>query len=666
MGDGVIVSSGMFRRGQGHPALFVYPSFGFLFVRKGCDIMSSKKHAAILATAALLAVLHLQVMPPAVARAGASPGVASAPLPDGLGIWEGGGSFHVMYNGVERTLATPVPASEYLVASETYTDVDGAEVTAIYFNFSPLSDNRWEEKIGLRGNEADEDGEMYYHILLHAPNSYWDSEYCPYSYYITIKDGVLGDFVLARRGSKNGLGPNAIDITLVDDTSYGRRAGRIYKNTFFQGKYTLYCSSPVFSHDTSPDGVVYPATPLPGTPPAGGAGGYPFKTTFRMLTEGALAYNTFYYTSSYMSGTDEVSASGKIRCDMVKLADGTMARTLLSAPQLLCQKSTYGTAYDIVSTNDNNLLTLLGIEKPVERYWDVAAQEWKVSIGSGIGPGTEIPGTGGGTPTPEPGVGLDYSLSPLANFSRWLQAKGYPVAAGVAYLFAVESVEDFGELLAEYLGLYTYNETTGKFGFLSDGTPDGWKRVPEVSIADMVTKEFTDRFSYDALSGHHVWSPGDTSSVSVPGLGLAIAPGAGGSGSAPSGTPTPTPGGTGPGSGTGSGSGGGNITIGGPGWGVVGEFNDYIQTGISDGVSSAGSFLSGVLSSVKGILLDMGAVPALLAELFSFLPAGITTIIGVGLGLWLLPALLGLARGGIKAAGGMFSSLFRFIASFFS
>ena len=62
----------------------------------------------------------------------------------------------------------------------------------------------------------------------------------------------------------------------------------------------------------------------------------------------------------------------------------------------------------------------------------------------------------------------------------------------------------------------------------------------------------------------------------------------------------------------------------------------------------------------------MGAVPALLAELFSFLPAGITTIIGVGLGLWLLPALLGLARGGIKAAGGMFSSLFRFIASFFS
>ncbi|MDE6872936.1 MAG: hypothetical protein K2P87_00550, partial [Lachnospiraceae bacterium] len=253
-----------------------------------------------------------------------------------------------------------------------------------------------------------------------------------------------------------------------------------------------------------------------------------------------MAYNTFYYTSSYMSGTDEVSASGKIRCDMVKLADGTMARTLLNAPQLLCQKSTYGTAYDIVSTNDNNLLTLLGIEKPVERYWDVAAQEWKVSIGSGIGSGTEIPGTGGGTPTPESGVGLDYSLSPLANFSRWLQAKGYPVAAGVAYLFAVESVEDFGELLAEYLGLYTYNETTGKFGFLSDGTPDGWKRVPEVSIADMVTKEFTDRFSYDRVSGHHVWSPGDTPPVSVPGLGLAIAPGTGstGAGNAPSGTPT--------------------------------------------------------------------------------------------------------------------------------
>lgn len=191
-------------------------------------------------------------------------------------------------------------------------------------------------KIVLYGNEADTDGELYYHIRMHAPNTYWEDSYCTYSYYITVKNGTLGDFVLARRGSKNDLGPSNIDITLADDTSYGRRAGRIYKNPFFQGKYTIYCSSPIYSADTYPYEVVYQAMPLSGMSPAGGEGGYPYKTTFRMLTDGATVYNTYYYTSSYMSGADEISASGKIRLDAVKLVDGAVTRTLPNAPQLLC------------------------------------------------------------------------------------------------------------------------------------------------------------------------------------------------------------------------------------------------------------------------------------------------------------------------------------------
>ncbi len=125
-------------------------------------------------------------------------------------------------------------------------------------------------------------------------------------------------------------------------------------------------------------------------------------------------------------------------------------------------------------------------------------------------------------------------------------------------------------------------------------------------------------------------------------------------------------GGNGSGGTGGSGSGGGDLIIGGPQWDAIGEFGSNVQGGIVEGVTSTGSFLSGVLGSVKGILEGLGSLPVLLADLYSFLPSEITLALGVGLGLWILPALLGLARTGLKSIGNMFSSLFGLISSLFS
>ncbi|MDE7300178.1 MAG: hypothetical protein K2N94_15380, partial [Lachnospiraceae bacterium] len=166
------------------------------------------------------------------------------------------------------------------------------------------------------------------------------------------------------------------------DTAYAEHSGRIYQTPFLQNKYKVYCSKPVYADDAGTE-LLIPETPLPAASRTGdGDSDLPYKTTFRMLTNGATVYNTFYYTSCYLASADEINASGKIRMDATKLADGTVHRAMLSAPQLLCQISSYGTAYDIVYTNDDDLCALLGISKPSPKYWDVASQQWK-SEGSG-------------------------------------------------------------------------------------------------------------------------------------------------------------------------------------------------------------------------------------------------------------------------------------------
>lgn len=463
----------------------------------------------------------------------------------------------------------------------------------------------------------------------------------------------------------------------------GECGSYIYVSPFYNGKYVVYSSYEYTDiYDTH---FGFPVNLLPNSPKGEGATGIPFHTTFRMLTGDAMVYNTFYYTSSYKSGADTISASGTIRCDATKFSDGKITRTVLSAPQLLCQISSYGTVYDIVSTNDTNLLSLLGISKPEEKYWDVASQTWKPVFSGGIGGGGNAGGEiGGGIIGGGSGDGgttgkfdFNYSLSPLENFSRWLATKGYPVASGVAHFFSFESIGDagdyldqFGEILSDYLDYFVYNEEIQRFGLSKDGLGENWKKLKESAIADSVTEEFINRFKFDETVKHYTWSS-QMASAAIPGLNAGLVLNSGGSTGGTGGNGSGSTGGGGTGgngsSGTGgSGSGGGDLIIGGPQWDAIGEFGSNVQGGIVEGVTSTGSFLSGVLGSVKGILEGLGSLPVLLADLYSFLPSEITLALGVGLGLWILPALLGLARTGLKSIGNMFSSLFGLISSLFS
>ncbi len=434
---------------------------------------------------------------------------------------------------------------------------------------------------------------------------------------------------------------------------------------------------------------------------------YDFKyaTTFRMLTGDTLVSNTYYYDNCYKAGDDiikcvasanETQPSGRyVAVEILNLKTGQKTVTHVANPSIFCQISSYGTVYDIVSTNDTNLLSLLGISKPEEKYWDVASQTWKPVFSGGIGGGGNAGGEiGGGIIGGGSGDGgttgkfdFNYSLSPLENFSRWLATKGYPVASGVAHFFSFEFIEDagdyldqFGEILSDYLDYFVYNEEIQRFGLSKDGLGENWKKLKESAIADSVTEEFINRFKFDETVKHYTWSS-QMISVAIPGLNAGLVLNSGGStgGTGGDGSGTGGTGGNGSGStggggtggngsgGTGgSGSGGGDLIIGGPQWDAIGEFGSNVQGGIVEGVTSTGSFLSGVLGSVKGILEGLGSLPVLLADLYSFLPSEITLALGVGLGLWILPALLGLARTGLKSIGNMFSSLFGLISSLFS
>ena len=315
-----------------------------------------------------------------------------------------------------------------------------------------------------------------------------------------------------------------------------------------------------------------------------------------MLTGEPTVYNTFYYTSSYMSGADEISASGTIRLDATKLVDGSVTRTRPSAPQLLCQKSTYGTAYDIVSTNDDNLLSLLGISKPAEKYWDVSAQEWK-NVSSG---GTNPP-----TITPEPGINFipDSKASVLENFLGWLEYRGYPVVSDVAFLFdaaglsKLDAIEDFSVLLSDYLGLYTYNATVGKFGFIGDGASEEWKRLPESPVVDAVRKEFTDRFTYNEAKDSYTWAATKLASAGVAGINAGLGVGALGTGG------TGNTGSTG--GNTGGNTGGGDTTLG---------------DGVANGINGVAAMVKDIVDAFKQLLANIGEMGSVMNVLFGFLP----------------------------------------------
>ena len=297
--------------------------------------------------------------------------------PNDIDIWEDGASIYIKHGYLQRKLT---PSSgiykmrDYLVTIETYQDSDGEQVTVIYFYITLSTGTDF-----AFGDVHTQGSATFRDVCLYSTNSRYNSNNSMV-YYLTIKGSDVSEFTHARTvfstSGISGLKPAEYgDLKSEDD--YSLRSGYIQPTAFLQNKYRIYCSRPV--HDGTEDGeILCPTTPLPAASRTGGTmGDLPYQTTFRMLTDGATTYNTFYYTSCYLSSADEISASGKVRLDTTKLADGTVTRGVLDAPQLLCQISSYGTVYDIVDTNDENLCDLLGIDIPTRRYWDVEAQQWK-------------------------------------------------------------------------------------------------------------------------------------------------------------------------------------------------------------------------------------------------------------------------------------------------
>lgn len=603
---------------------------------------------------------------------------------DDVDVWDNGKGVSVSGGG--KVFSQNYWGKEYLVFVSKYLDTDGEYTTevSIFFYGKTYKTAYYDSKKMYTLDDAS----TYFQVYFKSQSSYAFSETQAELIWIKMRNGLFMD--KNKQWTEAACCYSHISLSGKTGEEFG---SYIYASPFFNGKYLVYSSYEYT--DTSDTHFGFPVNLLPNSPKGEGATGIPFHTTFRMLTGDAMVYNTFYYTSSYKSGADTISASGTIRCDATKFSDGKITRTVLSAPQLLCQISSYGTVYDIVSTNDNNLLSLLGISKPEEKYWDVASQTWKPVFSGGIGGGGNAGGEiGGGIIGGGSGDGgttgkfdFNYSLSPLENFSRWLATKGYPVASGVAHFFSFESIGDagdyldqFGEILSDYLDYFVYNEEIQRFGLSKDGLGENWKKLKESAIADSVTDEFINRFKFDETVKHYTWSS-QMISTAIPGLNAGLVLNSGGStgGTGGDGSGTGGTGGNGSGStggggtggngsgGTGgSGSGGGDLIIGGPQWDAIGEFGSNVQGGIVEGVTSTGSFLSGVLGSVKGILEGLGSLPVLLADFYSFLPSEITLALGVGLGLWILPALLGLARTGLKSIGNMFSSLFGLISSLFS
>ena len=409
-----------------------------------------------------------------------------------------------------------------------------------------------------------------------------------------------------------------------------------------------------------------------------------------------------------MSGADAISASGTIRCDATKLSDGSVTRAVLTAPQLLCQVSSYGTAYDIVYTNDDNLCSLLGIKRPQELRWNVAMQRW-VSvawddlINSGTSDGWDDLVTDVITPDntnpfhPDDTIPVitGLSVTPIGADARILY-EDYSTLYGNALLYLAEDTSvkqtpwGLGSSLSWTLGdngsghtidlriaaRVTVQLSDGKTRYHTliihdysgrhPGNNKNWSVSAEsgqcrVALYDLIillqqqykdynnhpptklldvqyalTPFYTDGGQYYRGKTAYTTQVMDTAYQSVP-VDNTI--------------PTiPDP---------------WDPIVDGSVWDAIKDLSAYIKEGIADAIEKIGSFFGSVLRSATQIWNLLGSVPALLSKAFSFLPEEIVMIIGVGLSLWLLPALLRLARGGLKALGGLASSLFSLISSFF-
>lgn len=617
--------------------------------------------------------------------------------PGDVDIWDNGKGISVSGGGQTYSVNYWDTNSEYIVLASKYLDQDGGYTTQVDIFFY-----RNVKKAYYNPNAAPvvtDDGSSCFYIYIRSFNGSFSTTQ-GYSYCVKMRDGLF------LNASGNWVeSPVCYSSESPYTSTYTKIGSPVFSNPFFAGKYQVYSSYDGSFSSAEPG---FPVNLLPNAPLGAGTTEIPYKTTFRMLSGDNTVYNTFYYTSSFQSGEDTISASGTIRCDATKLSDGSITRTVLSAPQLLCQISSYGSAYDIAYTNDDNLCELLGISKPAEKYWDVAAQEWKPVSSGGGGSGTSGPGSGNIDSSLL--VSDTTNLSQIKNLTVKLVGEDALIDAVTfndyfaGQVFHTNKLEDLNTpvwglgnyLTWDYDGIKyeTTGSDSGPGGLLNAATNNrrikmvikakfrldsnttktltytlhdydsgfgiavgvgSWKvsfydlclyfqeAYPEY-VTDFPTQlqqisYYLTPFYYDKTEGKYHY--GSTSRITQ-NVKSALADYSGGEWDGDDG-----------------------------GWSIIEDTSNFewnltnIKNQIANGVSSVGRFLSGVLGSAENMMGGLGEVPALLSGLFSFLPSEIIAAVGVGLSLWLLPALLGLARTGLKAIGGMCSTLFGFITSFF-
>ena len=316
----------------------------------------------------LVLMLALGVLPPNLARAEEVTPASRHDQrfvdvqPGDIDVWDNGKGISVSSGG--ETYTIDYWGNEYVVLVSKYLDTDGQYTLQADIYFYGGVKRSWYSNADL----TTDDGSVYFYVQLQSAAGMFSSDQGR-SYCIKLRDGLF----LTSNGEWTAS-PTCYSSASTYNKYGGDIGSPVFASPFYAKKYIVYSSYEYTPTSTTETG--FPVNLLPNAPLGAGTTAIPYKTTFRMLTDGATVYNTFYYTSSYMSGADAISALGTIRYDATKLSDGSVTRTVLTAPQLLCQISSYGTVYDIVYTNDDNLCKLLGINRPQELRWNVAMQRW--------------------------------------------------------------------------------------------------------------------------------------------------------------------------------------------------------------------------------------------------------------------------------------------------
>lgn len=317
----------------------------------------------------LIAIIMLGCFPalPASADdsyAGKSNEMQIAKMTGDVQVWEDGSSIYVRYEGMTRKICSLSGENYILFMYEQYIDSLCQMYKMIRVITFPNDGPYITANISESSKSYEEDGSLCFWYSFSITNAGNPREY-------TLCFADLDEF------SKKTVDDNSL--------SRGSQSFHIYQFPFDMGYYDIYSTKSVGSLETRL---------LPGAPDD--YDGNSYRTVLRMLNDSTVTYNVLYYENCYLSDdyVNVIGGSG-VRVDAVKYSDGSVTRTRVASPYLLCQVSTYGTAYDIVYTNDTKLCTYLGIEKPVEKVWNVTNQRWEYPSGGEADSGGSGGGSGG-------------------------------------------------------------------------------------------------------------------------------------------------------------------------------------------------------------------------------------------------------------------------------